>query len=406
MKTKNIVVITYWSFGDALIQTYTLPYLRIIRKILPHGIQINLITLEKWALSKEEKARITEELQRDDIVWLPRPYHAFGLLAVIKWLKNLIYLSFFIRKNKIDFIHCWCTPAGAIGYVLSIITGKKLILDSYEPHAEAMVENGTWKKGSLPFHLLFRLERWQSHKAFAVIGTTQGMRDYARMKYDVHFDTFFVKPACVDVSLFSAANVKRQELVEEFGFTDKIVCVYAGKLGGIYLDQEVFDFLSAAYSVWQNNFRVLLLTSHSAQEIETFCKRSLLEPSIVTSLSVPHSQVANYIGLGDFAITPVKPVSTKRYCTPIKNGEYWALGLPVIIPKNISDDSDIIEQNTIGYVLPSLDRESYMSAVHFLDSFLKTNRKEHFEKIRSIAFKYRSFAIAENVYKAIYTEKV
>ena len=45
--------------------------------------------------------------------------------------------------------------------------------------------------------------------------------------------------------------------------------------------------------------------------------------------------------------TPVKPVPTKRYCTPVKDGEYWALGLPVIITEGISDDSGIIRENGI-----------------------------------------------------------
>lgn len=50
-------------------------------------------------------------------------------------------------------------PAGALGYVLSKFTGSKLIIDSYEPHAESMVENGTWKKSSLKFKILFWLEK-------------------------------------------------------------------------------------------------------------------------------------------------------------------------------------------------------------------------------------------------------
>ena len=36
MKLKgNILVLTQWSFKDALIQTYTLPYVEILREIIP-----------------------------------------------------------------------------------------------------------------------------------------------------------------------------------------------------------------------------------------------------------------------------------------------------------------------------------------------------------------------------------
>src|SRR4030066_244618 len=110
-KQKNILILTYWSYQDALIQTYTLPYVRIIRKII----------------------------------------------------------------QKKNFIHAWCTPAGILGYILSKTTGVPLIIDSYEPHAEAMVENGTWGKSSWSFKLLFFFEKLQSKHAQTVISAVEKM---------------------------------------------------------------------------------------------------------------------------------------------------------------------------------------------------------------------------------------
>jgi len=107
--------------------------------------------------------------------------------------------------------------------------------------------------------------------------------------------------------------------------------------------------------------------------------------------------------LGDFGITPVKPIPTKRYCTPIKDGEYWALGLPVVITKGISDDSDIIKKYKIGSVLEELNEKNYLKAIQEIDVLLKNNtRMELYNKIRPIAEKYRNFDIAEKVYKEIY----
>ena len=52
----NILVFTQWSFKDALIQTYTLPYIDIIREIISSERKIILVTAEQGhiALSKEE----------------------------------------------------------------------------------------------------------------------------------------------------------------------------------------------------------------------------------------------------------------------------------------------------------------------------------------------------------------
>ena len=128
-----------------------------------------------------------------------------------------------------------------------------------------------------------------------------------------------------------------------------------------------------------------------------------MDRSIFTVMSVPHQEVPTLMGLADFAVTPVKPVPTKRYCTPVKDGEYWALGLPVIITDGISDDSGIIREHRIGSVLESLDRKGYEKAVREVAALLDgSSRRELYERIRPIALRYRGFDRAERIYQAIY----
>ncbi len=318
------------------------------------------------------------------------------------WAGLMARLASFIFSKNIRMIHCWGTPVGSIGYLLSLLTARKLTIDSYEPHAEAMVENGTWKRNGLAFQILFMLERLQTRRATHLIAVNSGMKEYARNKYDVDLNQLLVKPACVDLNLFSGVNIKKPHLIHDLGLKDKIVCVYAGKFGGIYLEKEVFDFLHEAGIHWGKKFRMLLLTSHSPEQINKLCLLSGVDPSIVLVRFVPHSEVADYMGLGDFGLTPVKPVPTKKYCSPIKDGEYWALGLPVVITSNISEDSDIIHANNIGAVLERLDSDSYKQAVSEIDRLLHLEELQRRRKIRAIATRYRSFEIAQSVYEKIY----
>ncbi|MBS1681424.1 MAG: glycosyltransferase [Bacteroidetes bacterium] len=401
---KNILILTYWSYHDALIQTYTLPYVKIILKNLPKGSKIYLLTLEKdgQALKSPKRSEIETAFKSDEIEWLPIQYQPFGFFAFFMWTSASLKLSLLILQKKISVIHCWCTPAGAIGYLLATLLNRKLVIDSYEPHAEAMVENGTWTRKSLAFRLLFWLEKKQTQKAEFIIAATKGMREYAQEKYEVSIHQYFVKPACVDLNLFSIKDIKNEKLLEELNLSGKIVCVYAGKFGGIYLDKEVFDFLKVASEYWGESFRVLILTSHKRNEIVSFCNSVGLSPEIVISLFVDHKQVPTYLGLGDFAMTPVKPVNTKRFCTPIKDGEYWALGLPVVIPANISDDSAIIEKTKIGVVLTRLEYSAYREAIEKMDKLLHQESDNLYSKIRSVAEQYRSFDIAEKVYASVY----
>ncbi len=399
---KNVLILTYWSYPDALIQTYTLPYVRIIKKNLPPQSLIYLLTLEKdqSIFRKSKRDEIVHKLEREGIHWLPFAYKPFGIAAIVLWVGISFRLFSLIIQKKISMIHCWCTPPGAIGYFLSVLLNRKLILDSYEPHAEAMVENGTWKKESLAFKLLFWLERKQTERASCIISATRGMHEYANLKYHVDIKNFFVKPACVDLKLFNGDAVNDQSLRHQLSLEDKIVCVYAGKFGGIYLDNEIFDFIKVASNYWGRAFRFLILTSHSNEEIADYCNRAGVDMNCVVMKFVPHIEIPQYIGLADFALTPVKPIPTKRYCTPIKDGEYWALGLPVVIPARISDDSDIIENNSIGAILNDFNKRAYQMAVESIDVIRK--QPDIRSRIRNIAKKYRSFEIAENVYKHVY----
>ena len=404
MKTAgNILVFTQWSFKDALVQTYTLPYINIIRDVISPERKIILVTAEQppITLSKEETAQINKDWKSRNMQLLPQPYKRFGLKKLIASAGNLSKLIGVIKKEKIKTIHAFCTPAGSIAYLLSKLTGAELIIDSYEPHAESMVENGTWKKDGIAYKILFSLERKQTRRANVLIATSAGMKQYALERYGIEVKNFFVKPACVDLEKFSLSE-KDSILLEELGFKNKIVCVYAGKLGGIYLKEEVFDFIKLCYDHWKDDFRFLMLTNASKEQINTEMQRVHLPESIVVSKFVYHHEVPRYLSLGDFAINPVKPVPTKRYCTSIKDGEYWAMGLPVVISPRISDDSEIIAKENTGVVVDFSDGDDLSGSIDKLEVFIrdKTALKQ---RIRQIAIRYRSFELAKNIYKEIYS---
>ena len=407
MNRHNILVITQWSFKDPLIQTYTLPYVNIIREKLPPGSRIFLVTFEqdRLRLTDSEKKVTKAELERKGIEWIPYSYASFGLVSIIGWIGNIIHLFSLILFRRVRHIHAWAPTAGALGYVLSRLTATPLIIDSYEPHAEAMVENGTWKSSSMKFKILYRFERLISKHARYLVSATEGMKEYAKTKYGVSPKNFLVKPACVDLEKMNPSVRKNANMLRELGLEHKIVGVYAGKFGGIYLQEEAFDLIAEAVKYWGDKFRMLLLTPEEPERVYALAKKSGIGSESLVIRFVPHHQIAQYLGLGDFGITPVKPVPTKRYCTPIKDGEYWALGLPVIITKNISDDSQIILDNEAGAVIESLDVPGYRSAIEKIDQLLKGDPEKLREKIHGLAVRYRSFGIADKVYEEIYGGK-
>jgi hypothetical protein len=123
----------------------------------------------------------------------------------------------------------------------------------------------------------------------------------------------------------------------------------------------------------------------------------------VTAVFVPHNEMPDYMGLGDFAFSAFKPVPSRKYCTPIKNGEYWAMGLPVIIPDGISTDSHIIRSTNAGYVLKEMNDAEFNKACQHVQVLLSSETADILSnRIHQLAEKHRNFAEALAVYKTIY----
>lgn len=398
IKKNNLLVITYWSFENALIQTYTLPYIRQIKKYLSKDSKIYLFTLAQTSYSNEKIAKQLSDLKSLGIEVIYFKYHRFSFWMSIKMAFLVIYLCFFSLIKRIKTIHAWCTPGGAIGYLVSVITQKELVLDSFETHAEVMLESKTWRPNSLAFKILFKLEKLQLKRAREVICASANMINHSKKVYGITKPRYFVKPACVDLNLFDRTKIP--DLDKESLGLKKIVCTYAGKFGDMYLEQEVFDLLAVAHVYWKGNFSALLLTNLSDEKINEFCLKSSLPREVVINRFVPFNEVPKYMKLGTFGICPVKPIPSRAFGTPIKNGEYWALGLPVIITKNISIDSHLIKSLNMGYVLEDLNKEEYLKSVQKINELL--NETTLNQRIRLIAESERNFSIADRIYQQIY----
>ncbi|MGL5890150.1 MAG: glycosyltransferase, partial [Bacteroidia bacterium] len=394
----NLLVLTYWSYKDALVQTYTLPYVRVMKKYCSG--KIYLVTLEQpqLKLSSEEKQKQTALLKAEGIVPVFLTYQPFGARAALGWMLKLMRLWWITMTCGVKGIHTWCTPAGMIGYLLSKSTGRPLVADSFEPHAEPMVETGEWNANSRAFKTLFGYERKLAHRARAIIALTESMKNYAREKYAMPEKPYFVKPALID---FGKLPVFTTEMREAFrtanGLGNKLVCVMAGKTGGLYYEQEVFDFFAACAQKWGDKFHAVLLSPTPEKHLLELAEKAKFPAAQMTIKFVPQHEVFAWMNAADFAFNPCRPVPSRRHGTSIKNSEYWACGLPVVLARDISDDSDLIAAQNIGAVLENMNSSSYVKALQTIDQLLSTNQKELSEKITAFAQKTRSMHIADEI---------
>jgi len=410
MPTRNLLIVCYWPFNDALVQSAIIPYVRQMNATLGPGSKIYIFTVEAVTAKPADPEVVRRQLEPLNAEWLHLDNYKLGMKNMLRLVFRMFQMAWFVRRHKIEAIHAWCMNGGLLGYITSKFSGRPLVIDSFEPEAQNRVETGVWKAGSRLHRIFSWFERRQVRRAAGFVSCTDGYLDAASQEFGRNLRAeaaCYVKAACVNLTLFDPSNRKLPDVMAELGLTHQnIVCVYAGKFGGIYLENETYDFFRACYDYWGERFRVVLLTAHTDEDIDAGCAAAALPRHVILKRFLPHHEVPRYMGVGDFGICPVKMTPTKRYCSPIKNGEYWALGLPVVIPTGISDDFEIIAANNAGAVLPTLDRPAYDAAIRQIDTLLTTEPRDQLtSRIRQLAVRYRNLDEAAQIYQDLYGPK-
>jgi hypothetical protein len=402
---KNILVLASWSMNEPLMHSYLLPNLAILHSILPLGSTLYLHTWEKerFAMSKQQQYDIKAELKTKNIVWLKSNYSSFGMRSFIRFTCMILRLSYIVVVKRISFLHPFAPGAGAVALFVHFITGKKIIMDSWEPHAESMVESHVWKENSFAFKLQFWIEKKLTQRATCLIAASKKMKDYALAKWNLQPAKVAYRPACVDLELFDISKWNKADSKLKLNIENRVVAVCTGKLTGMYLGSEVFQFFAVANHYFKNNFHVLLLTETGVDLIKEWCTKFNFPIQNLTLKHTTNAEVPFYLSAADFAVNPQKQIPSKRYGTPVKDGEYWAMGLPVVIPPNISEDSEIVEKENIG-VIWKVDQSENTWVLEKLNLLLADENLP--DRCVQAAVKYRSYDLARQAYTQAYAQVI
>jgi len=187
-----------------------------------------------------------------------------------------------------------------------------------------------------------------------------------------------------------------------------VVIVYLGKFGGMYVEQELFDFLQQINFLQKSTsyiFRFMILTPDKKERIKNFIDKSGIEMKQFIIDSLTRSEVPSYLSAGDIAFSGVRQNPSKRYCSPIKHGEYWACGLPVIVPDGISDDYLLVEKYNIGWRMPMLNKEGYIETMKkVFAEWCWEKQPEYRQRAREFVIRDRNVEEYQALYAKIFSE--
>ena len=141
---------------------------------------------------------------------------------------------------------------------------------------------------------------------------------------------------------------------------------------------------------------MIILTGQPKSWINNHLKSAGFSKEEIFVDSVAHKEVFKYLNAADFAFSLIKKHKYSYACSPVKNGEYWACGLPVLIPEGIGDDSQILKETGLGVVIEDMDHpEKYFKQ---LEELINANKRH---EIRQLAVKYRNPETTRKAYEVL-----
>jgi hypothetical protein len=393
----RILFISYWGFADPLTTATVLPHLQVLQDRADVAA-IRLVTVERGPDALQvptlqlpfENQKITFE------PLLSPPGQSVLVTKTNDFRRFPRELSAQARAFEADFIVARGAPAGALAYLVQQQTGLPFYVESFEPHAEYMRKAGVWRWYDPRY--IFQ-QYWENQQKRRAAGLMPVAENYRRqlIAEGVPAERIITVPCSVSLTDFAFNAEKRAQMRHQLALpADALVGVYVGKFGGIYYDEEAFQLFKQTADFFGSGFRLLLLTPQASAEVQAKLVAAGFDPTRAIVTRVPFAEVPTYLSTADFAYGLHRPTP---YVSPIKVGEYWANGLPVLLTAGVGDDSGIIANEGGGAVFDLTQSGSVAQALHGIQAQLAD--LGHRETIHALAARYRSVERAREAYAAL-----
>lgn len=354
-KLKTIFIFAYYSYRDPVFQSAVLPYFRNFGG----KYRFIILTFEQnqYKLSKKELGDIKRDLSNDKIILYRTKWHS-GYFKKIKkiydFINGVLISQFIILKYNPKIIYSEGFPGAIITHYLAKLNKLPHIIHSFEPHADYMLEANVWSQNSWEFKIQKNMELKVANGASTLFTGTEA---YRKLLTEKGVTSKIVQvPSCVDTVFFKYSKEQRKRTRAFLNFKDDdIVICYLGKFGGMYMDNELFDFYNLCMK-YSKKFKLLIISIEDSGKINKLAKSSNINPDQFIAVKLTRKEIPSYLSACDWGFIAVKPFPSKRYCSPIKTGEYWAAGLPIIIPDGISDDFELTQNNNLGITFKAIDK--------------------------------------------------
>jgi glycosyltransferase involved in cell wall biosynthesis len=386
----------YWDINDPLTKATIYPHLEVLQ---------SLSTIEYILFVNTQRRRLTSTFapgfRTDKIRYNPIFSKSLGLNILTKIYDFIHFpaeIRQLVRDHSIDLIIARGAPAGSLAYLVWKMTSTPFMVESFEPHADYMLATGTWSRLDPRYWFQKYWENRQLRVAQIIATVSNNYRGFL-INRGLSGDKIKVMPCSVNTSVFFPSRSGRAALRKELSIPEEgIVGIYAGKFGGLYMEEDAFKLFKGAFDYFEDRFYLLLLSSINKSRLNNACRRAGIPVDRLRIRWVDHSEMNNFLNVGEFGFAPYKQTAVSPFLSPVKIGEYWACGLPVLLTDGVGDESNFLELEKGGVKVDPKDigrndLKRVFERMHKLFS-----EKETPERCVKLATRFRASNIPYQVY--------
>jgi glycosyltransferase involved in cell wall biosynthesis len=252
-----------------------------------------------------------------------------------------------------------------MGLPLSTLTGAKLIYHNEGFYPDEEVDGGVWKAGSGPH----RLAKFLDGRVYAGADGLIALSDRAKSVIEAFpavrrkQTPVVVVPSCVNLERFQPRTPTRQ--VDGAGLR----FIYVGSVGKRYLLDKVGSFVAAARRGGASaSLRVL--TQTASGHVKSLLSAGGLPDDAWSAARIPHAEVPGELARHHAGLHFLPQGLSDHGGSPTKIGEYWAMGLPVVVTPGIGDIEEIVRREGVGVIVPEHSEAAHRRAVSELKALL------------------------------------
>ncbi|MBK9286297.1 MAG: glycosyltransferase [Flavobacteriales bacterium] len=390
---RTIVFLSYWGSDEPLTVSTVLPTLRML---LDQGLATRIVLC-----TVERSARIPPPFDIPGCVhvqWRARQSGPKALSRALDMKRMHRDLVTLLRSERPQLLVARGVVAGGMAHFAARSTGVPYAVDYVEPHADYMADVGEWRRNGPLYLGLNALIGLQCRSAMRLVTVSHNYRRMLLAK-GVPAERVLVAPCPVDVERMRFDPQARREVRALIGADEAPVGIYLGKFGGLYHREKSFAAFTRFLERAGARSRFVVRTPEPPEQVLEGMRAAGADTTRVHVGFAGHAEVPRWLSAADVAFAPYRGTPSSACISPMKIGEYWANGLPVVLTRGVGDDSSIIEQELYAGALFDPEGDDIDQALDRVLQLLSV--PEQRERTAELADRYRSMDLTKAAYAAI-----